>query len=64
MRDGHECCPCGAVSHKGGWVCLGCGLPPWHCAKDLQDPCLGCGHPHKEEDMEPSVPGKHRKANA
>ena len=24
--------PCGMPEyHQGGWVCLGCGLPPWHC---------------------------------
>ena len=26
-------CKCGAgvVYHLGGWVCLDCGSPPWHC---------------------------------
>ena len=29
----HECCPCGTGYHRGGWVCYGCGLAPWHCNK-------------------------------
>ena len=35
----HGCCPCGAVYHFGGWVCVGCGMQPWHCLKDEDDVC-------------------------
>lgn len=30
-RGQQPCCSCRVEYHQGGWVCFGCGLPPWHC---------------------------------
>ncbi len=60
MDGKHECCPCGTGYHRGGWICYGCGSPPWHCLRPESCRCIESNE--VRDGKEGRVKSKHGKA--